>query len=164
MRKLKNNKCLQLQKYSIAIGMLFMLFSCDFGTQVSYSYSSSQDADESIYIGWNSDGDCYVYIDDESLDYDNVAVMFPTDESPIISFQTSYYSYLYDDAGLVKVDSTFYIDERLNLSEDDDRVLSNDSLYISVFKGTKSIFKQTLYREKRETEFIDRLPIPKIHG
>lgn len=94
----------------LVLGFLFSLCGCDFGTQIDYTYQSSATVSlaKSITVTWLREGECHVYFEVDSIDYDQLEFRFFGDESPLLSFNRCTYSYFYDETGEFIVDSSLY--------------------------------------------------------
>jgi len=164
MRREKDKNRIHLIKTTVLfIGLFSFVSACDFSTHEYYSYqSNNENEDESIYLGWHFGDRCFVSAPEEIYEYDNVIAMFPSDNIPIFSERELYTEYVYDDSSQI-VDSTMEWIYFLDIAIDDERIIQNDSIFVSINKGNKQLKLEILYLEKQEITFEDRIPLIRMH-
>ncbi|MCJ8289248.1 MAG: hypothetical protein HRT58_08240 [Crocinitomicaceae bacterium] len=146
---------------TVLIFSLFLaLASCDFSTHEYILYVAHQNSQDEVRLGWGIDSSCYISVSDTTLDFDNVEIVFPSDNSILNSERISYYTREYIDQ-VLQEDSTLHWSYQLDFEENDARVLANDSIFARIRLGNRLLKKITLYKKKTESRFIDRLGIPK---
>jgi hypothetical protein len=150
----------------IWVGLIILLISsCDFSTHEYISYEGYNRQHHSmIYVGWGSNEDsCSVSFMDTSFVFDYVELEFPSNHSRFKSEFVTRYSYYYEANGIDIKDTTVYTSHDFVLGEKDSLVTKNHYVMVYFFRGKKMILQDTLYRQKTTSEFIDRLPLPKLH-
>lgn len=143
-------------------GLILTLASCDFSTREYYIYTNNEDSDNEIYFLWpDSDSkQCGMTIKDTSIEYDKLNLYFPSDQSTVKSHCESYFDYIRDSLNVI-TDSIEVCVDYFKINENDPRVIDNDHVILYIYKRNSLIMQDTLFREKVEQSFIDRLPLPR---
>lgn len=153
-------KMLKKIKIWSSIGLILILVSCDLSTHKYYLYSNNQDADNEIYFLWPDSSRCGMTIKNSSIDYDTLTLYFPSDKSSINNHCELYYDYIRDSLDVI-IDSTEMCADYFAITENDQRVIDNDHVILYIYKRNSLVMQDTLFREKVERSFIDRLPLPR---
>lgn len=153
-----------MMKLLTFFSILLIAASCDFSTHEYITYRGHNwQYNSKVDLGWGDEGDCSISFYNTSFVFDEVEIEFPSDQSRIKSELVRSCYYTYDDEGVNVVDSTIYWNYEFDLKEDDPRVPLNDSIFVYYFLKSKKVEQDTLFREKFSTDFVDRLPLPKLH-
>jgi hypothetical protein len=143
------NALLPVPLIFVMIGLMSFISACDFSTHEYYSYEShNENEEEGLYMGWHFGDRCFVSVPVDIEDCDNITIMFPSDKIPLFSTREKNYEYVYGDSSEV-IDSTMWWLYIFDVDIDDKRILANDSVYVSVNKGNKSL-KEKHYFLKQE--------------
>lgn len=141
-----------------------LLFSCDFSTHEWYMFETNRNSNEEVYMIWpdSDSAECAISVADTNLNYNNIRVTFPSDKSFLDTYRESYYEYI-NGKGDIRTDSILKWSYYFNIKESDSRILENDYVISEIRLDNKIKRKDTLFRNKVEQSFIDRLPLPKLH-
>jgi hypothetical protein len=148
----------------LLIGLLVAAIgSCDFSTHHYVSYESTDDNDFLTQVGWGmEEKNCSIYTEDTTLIYNKVQLLFYSNQSTVNSYPKPGYEYIYGDTNNL-IDSVKIIEYYFDIQVSDNQVTDNDSIGVIFYNGKKIVRTQVLYKETSESEFLDRVPLPKLH-
>ena len=147
----------------LLIGLLVTTIgSCDFSTHHYVSFETTDDNDFLTLVGWGIEEQySSVYTEDTTLTYNKVQLLFYSNQSTVNSYPKPGYEYRYGDNG--EVDSVKITEYYFALEVSDNRVVNNDSIGVIFYNGKKIVRTQVLYKKTSESDFFDRVPLPKLH-
>lgn len=147
----------------LLIGLLLATIgSCDFSTHHYVSYESTDDNDFLTLVGWGMEEEnCSVYTEDTTLIYNKVQLLFYSNQSTVNSYPKPGYEYRYGEND--EVDSVKITEYYFDLEVSDNQVVNNDSIGVIFYNGKKIVRTQVLYKKNSESNFFDRVPLPKLH-
>lgn len=145
------------------LGLILAVSSCDFSTHEYYIYSNHKEGTlGEIYFLWSDSSQCGMTINDSSFQYDGFKLYFPSDKSTVNSHCESYYDYVRDSTDSV-IDSIEQCANYFKINEFDPRIEANELVLLYIFNRNSLVRIDTMFREKETQDFIDRLPLPKLH-
>lgn len=142
--------------------LLLGLASCDFSADEYYEYSNNKDENHEIYLHWRNSAECAMTIFDTTVVYDAVQLHFPSDKSSFQNQCETYYMYISDRSDIT-IDSVKKCMEYFEIPENDARILSNDLVLLHFTAKNSLVHVDTLFRKKITRNFIEQLPLPKLH-
>lgn len=143
--------------------LVAIIGACDFSTHHYVSYESTDDERFRTQLGWGMEEEnCSIYTEDTTLIYNKVQLLFYSNQSTLDSYPQPAYEYIYNDNNDI-IDSVKINVPYFDLEVSDSRVTDNDSVGVIFYNGKKIVHTQVLYKETRESDFLDRAPLPKLH-
>lgn len=142
--------------------VLFILSSCDTSTHEYYSFVKNKNSTDQIQVYYSELDDSGIIVSNDSIIFDNVEITFYNDSSKCLSYREKYYSPIYDSSR-TQIDSVLQWQYKFDFQNFEQRIKNNDSVFAQIRLGKEIVIEEVLYQDIFTTEFIDRLPIPRLH-
>lgn len=145
----------------VCICVLLLMYSCDFVYKEYYNYTSNDGYNEA-YILWNDSSRCGLIINDTTLIYDEVNLVFPSDNSNYKGYCEKYFKNIRNDKDEI-IDSAEFCAWYFDIQEKDPKLDENTFAILHVLNHSAQVSVDTLYRKKEIVTLLDRIPLPKMH-